>query len=97
MNVMVQTVEYWSGGFNLFGSNSGCAVQRVMQLDAPELWEEGLIWHTSNNKQRVITKERHWDAEWLRRAILDRWTRFLSENSSKNGMMGRASTHSRRG
>lgn len=70
-----QTVEYWSGGFNLFGWKSGCAMQRVVQLDSPEGWEEGLLWHTSNNKQRVrkVDNRRYWDAEHLRAEILHRW------------------------
>lgn len=70
-----QSVEYWSGGFQLFGFKSGCAMQRVVQLDTPELWEEGLLWHTSNNKHKVkkVDNQRYWDAGQLRRGVLDRW------------------------
>jgi hypothetical protein len=45
-------VEFWSGGFQLFGSK--CQVQRVLFLE-PSHFSSSLLWHQSNNKQRTLT------------------------------------------
>mmetsp|Transcript_45 Transcript_45/g.126 ORF Transcript_45/g.126 Transcript_45/m.126 type:complete len:537 (+) Transcript_45:112-1722(+) len=41
------SVEFWSGGFQLFGT---CGLNRVLSLD-PERFSKQLLFHTSNNKQ----------------------------------------------
>mmetsp|Transcript_31326 Transcript_31326/g.63058 ORF Transcript_31326/g.63058 Transcript_31326/m.63058 type:complete len:349 (-) Transcript_31326:10-1056(-) len=43
------SVEFWSGGFQLFGQ---CFLNRVLSLD-PRRFERQLIYHVSNNKQRT--------------------------------------------
>mmetsp|Transcript_12617 Transcript_12617/g.25255 ORF Transcript_12617/g.25255 Transcript_12617/m.25255 type:complete len:522 (-) Transcript_12617:196-1761(-) len=48
-------VEFWSGGFQLFGT---CNIQRVLSLN-PEVFSKQLLYHSSNNKQRtIVQKER---------------------------------------
>ena len=42
------SVEFWSGGFQLFGQ---CLLNRVLPLD-PRRFERQLLYHVSNNKQR---------------------------------------------
>ena len=44
------TVEFWSGGIQLFGV-LGCNLQRIIPLD-PTSFSASLLYHTSNNKQK---------------------------------------------
>jgi hypothetical protein len=44
-----QTVEFWSGGFQIAGSLA-CNLQRMIPL-APDQFAQFLLYHTSNNKQ----------------------------------------------
>mmetsp|Transcript_32153 Transcript_32153/g.46839 ORF Transcript_32153/g.46839 Transcript_32153/m.46839 type:complete len:565 (-) Transcript_32153:72-1766(-) len=46
-------VEFWSGGFQLFGQ---CLLNRVLSLD-PKRFERQLLYHTANNKQRTKGKK----------------------------------------
>jgi len=46
-----QNVEFWSGGYQLFGR---CQLQRVVSLD-PEIFSKQLIYHSADNKQRTKT------------------------------------------
>ena len=48
------SVEFWSGGFQLFGQ---CYLNRVLPLD-PKQFEKQLIYHVSNNKQRTISAKK---------------------------------------
>jgi len=43
------SVEFWSGGFQLFGQ---CSLNRILPLE-PRRFEKHLIYHVSNNKQRT--------------------------------------------
>lgn len=45
-----QTVEFWSGGFQIAG-NHGCNLQRMIPLE-PDQFAQFLLYHTSNNKQQ---------------------------------------------
>ena len=56
-------VEFWSGGFQLFGAKH-CGMQRIISLEA-ERFKKSLIYHTSNNKQFTIGKERMVDVEGM--------------------------------
>uniref|UniRef100_A0A7S1BEA1 Uncharacterized protein n=1 Tax=Corethron hystrix TaxID=216773 RepID=A0A7S1BEA1_9STRA len=47
-------VEFWSGGFQLFGT---CNIQRIISME-PEHFSRQLLYHSSNNKQKTIAKER---------------------------------------
>jgi hypothetical protein len=42
-------VEFWSGGFQLFGQ---CSLNRIISLD-PDRFSLQFLYHTSNNKQRT--------------------------------------------
>eukprot|EP00594_Rhizosolenia_setigera_P010707 CAMPEP_0178958428 /NCGR_PEP_ID=MMETSP0789-20121207/11615_1 /TAXON_ID=3005 /ORGANISM="Rhizosolenia setigera, Strain CCMP 1694" /LENGTH=430 /DNA_ID=CAMNT_0020641089 /DNA_START=453 /DNA_END=1745 /DNA_ORIENTATION=- len=45
-------VEFWSGGFQLFGAgHGGCGIQRILVLNTSEEFSHHLIYHTANNKQ----------------------------------------------
>lgn len=51
-------VEFYSGGFQLFSNNpedAGCNLQRIIDLDN---FSKHLIYHTTNNKQKSIHRER---------------------------------------
>jgi hypothetical protein len=48
-------VEFWSGGFHLFGKY--CNVQRIISLDSEEFSKQ-LIYHSSNNKHRTLAPNR---------------------------------------
>jgi hypothetical protein len=53
-------VEFYSGGFQLFGNDemdAGCNLQRIVDLN-PTNFSKHLIYHTANNKQRSMPKER---------------------------------------
>lgn len=53
-----KNVEYWSGGYQLFGGGvAGCNFQRILPLK-PELFSRQLLYHTSNNKQKQISQNR---------------------------------------
>eukprot|EP00978_Attheya_sp_CCMP212_P012973 scaffold32351_cov60-Attheya_sp.AAC.11 len=45
-------VEFWSGGFQLFGQ---CSLNRILSLN-PKRFSLQLLYHTSNNKQRTKQK-----------------------------------------
>ncbi|KAL3762390.1 hypothetical protein ACHAW5_004707 [Stephanodiscus triporus] len=49
-----QSVEFWSGGFQLFGQ---CFLNRNLSLD-PRKFERQLLYHVSNNKQRTISPKK---------------------------------------
>jgi len=52
------SVEYWSGGYQLFtGVKGGCNMQRVFSLD-PRYLSNHFLYHLSNNKQRQLTRDR---------------------------------------
>lgn len=53
----MMNVEYWSGGLQMWCPKQGCNIQRVMQLD-PKNFSKHLFYHTSNNKQKAIARER---------------------------------------
>jgi len=57
----VHNVEFWSGGFHLFGKM--CRVQRVVFFEKPGDFSNHLIYHRSNNKQDTIDEERFVRAE----------------------------------
>jgi hypothetical protein len=62
-----ETVEFWSGGFQLAGLRA-CNLQRLIPLD-PARFGQFLLYHTSNNKQRQkFVKHRFYG-----RPILDFW------------------------
>jgi hypothetical protein len=62
-----ETVEFWSGGFQLAGLRA-CNLQRLIPLD-PARFSQFLLYHTSNNKQRQkFVKHRFYG-----RPILDFW------------------------
>lgn len=44
------TVEFWSGGLQLFGARR-CRMARVLSLASAEAFERHLLFHASNNKQ----------------------------------------------
>jgi hypothetical protein len=53
-------VEFYSGGFQLFGNDemdAGCNLQRIVDLN-PTNFSQHLIYHTTNNKQRSMPRER---------------------------------------
>jgi hypothetical protein len=52
-----RSVEYWSGGVNLFGVYS-CQLQRIIPLD-PTGFSKHLLYHASNNKQRSFHLRSH--------------------------------------
>eukprot|EP00814_Leptocylindrus_danicus_P010288 CAMPEP_0116032118 /NCGR_PEP_ID=MMETSP0321-20121206/17975_1 /TAXON_ID=163516 /ORGANISM="Leptocylindrus danicus var. danicus, Strain B650" /LENGTH=420 /DNA_ID=CAMNT_0003507485 /DNA_START=183 /DNA_END=1445 /DNA_ORIENTATION=+ len=54
-------VEFWSGGYQVFGQ---CGMQRLLSLDSKTLSKQ-LLHHTSDNKQRQITKNRLVKADHL--------------------------------
>ena len=57
-------VEFWSGGYQLLtGVKGGCNMQRVVDLSSAEAFSKHLIYHTANNKQRQLSKERMLRAE----------------------------------
>jgi len=54
----LMNVEFWSGGYQLFGGgNGGCSMQRVIDLD-PDQFSKHFIYHTANNKQMQIAQPR---------------------------------------
>jgi hypothetical protein len=52
-----RSVEYWSGGVNLFGVYS-CRLQRIIPMD-PTGFSKHLLYHASNNKQRSVHLRSH--------------------------------------
>ena len=54
-------VEFWSGGFHLFGSK--CKVQRVVFFEKPGDFSHHLLYHRSDNKQDTVAVERFVRAE----------------------------------
>jgi len=49
--LIYQSVEFWSGGIQLFsGRKSGCNMQRVISLH-PDHFSKHFLYHTANNKQ----------------------------------------------
>lgn len=56
-----QNVEFWSGGYQLFGR---CGLQRFLSLD-PEIFSKQLLYHTADNKQRQLDRRRFVRAEDL--------------------------------
>ena len=63
-----KTVEYWSGGHQLFAR--ACQFQRVIPM-SENGFQSALMYHTSNNKQNTIEKARRLDAKALRRDVLE--------------------------
>jgi hypothetical protein len=55
MGIATDSVEYWSGGLQLYGQS--CELQRVVSLDQ-ENFSNHLIYHTANNKQKEIPRNR---------------------------------------
>lgn len=54
----LKNVEFWSGGFQLFGGGtSGCNFQRIIPID-PDGFSKFLLYHTTNNKQMQIARGR---------------------------------------
>ena len=50
--------EYWSGGQQLWGGGIGaCNLQRIVSL-RPEDFSRHLLYHTANNKQKIIISDR---------------------------------------
>ena len=56
------SVEFFSGGLELWQKPSGCNLQRIIVLDQ---FSHHLLYHTSNNKQRSIPQERRIKAQDL--------------------------------
>lgn len=52
-------VEFWSGGFQLFGQ---CKLNRVLSLD-PDRYSKQLLYHTANNKQGTLKTQKFIRAE----------------------------------
>jgi hypothetical protein len=51
-------VEFWSGGYQLFtGVRGGCNMQRVISFH-PDHFSKHFIYHTANNKQKQLSKNR---------------------------------------
>lgn len=65
----MMSTEYWSGGIQMW--LDGCNVQRVISLDDPKNFSKHLLYHTSNNKQRVVAPRRQVDANLLLRQLSD--------------------------
>ena len=57
---------------------SGCALQRVVRMDA-EGFQRSLVYHISNNKQGAIDEGRIWSAEGLRGEVVRRWENGVLE------------------
>lgn len=58
-------VEFFSGGFQLFGDGKGaCNLQRIISLN-PEIFSKQLLFHAANNKQLQISKKRRVRADNL--------------------------------
>jgi hypothetical protein len=55
MGFETDAVEFWSGGLQLWGQM--CEIQRVVSLD-PKQFSKHLLYHTANNKQKEIPRER---------------------------------------
>jgi hypothetical protein len=55
MGYKTDHVEFWSGGMQLWGQT--CKIQRIVSLD-PRQFSRHLLYHTANNKQVEITRER---------------------------------------
>jgi hypothetical protein len=53
----LMNVEYWSGGLQMWCPHRGCNIQRIFQLD-PLNFSKHLMYHTTNNKQRQIPRNR---------------------------------------
>ena len=54
----MMNLEYWSGGQQLWGHGKGaCNLQRILLLE-PDMFSKHLLYHTANNKQNTIDRER---------------------------------------
>lgn len=54
----MKNVEFWSGGYQLFGGGiGGCNIQRIVPID-PDGFSKFLLYHTANNKQIQIPRSR---------------------------------------
>jgi len=52
--LIYQSVEFWSGGIQLFsGRKAGCNMQRVISLH-PDHFSKHFLYHTANNKQNML-------------------------------------------
>ena len=60
----MHNVEYWSGGLQQWCPKDGCNIQRIVQLD-PKNFSKHLLYHTANNKQFSIVRERQVRANHL--------------------------------
>ena len=49
MFIYPSAVEFWSGGYQLFGR---CYFNRILSMD-PKRFSRQLLYHASNNKQRT--------------------------------------------
>lgn len=54
INVHSRAVEFWSGGYQIFGK---CYFNRALSLD-PTRFSRQLLYHASNNKQRTTKREK---------------------------------------
>ena len=77
-NELKANQEFWLGGFQMYNERSGCALQRVVRMDA-EGFEKSLVYHISNNKQAAIDEARIWSAEGLRWEVVKRWKKGATE------------------
>ena len=55
--LFLMNVEFWSGGIQMWCANRGCNIQRLILLD-PKNFSKHLMYHTSNNKQTRLPRER---------------------------------------
>ena len=64
-------VEFWSGGFQLFGGKQ-CGVQRIVDM-RPEKFSRHLMYHSSNNKQFTINGNRMVEIEGMYKDLIAFW------------------------
>jgi hypothetical protein len=53
MSYTIDNVEYWSGGMQLYGQT--CELQRIVSVNN---FSNHLLYHTANNKQKEISRDR---------------------------------------
>jgi len=60
----LNNVEYWSGGIQMWCPKNGCNIRRIITL-SPSNFSKHLLYHTANNKQIMIEKNRRVKANTL--------------------------------
>lgn len=88
----MHNVEFWSGGIQMWCARDGCNIQRIVSLD-PQLFSKHLLYHSANNKQKVISQDRrvrvhHFLGQMntLRKAAIAKQAEYLQRyNKTNNG------------